>query len=426
MKQIERNQIVMNIETNMENNIENKEQKIQYILNENGKLTEMLKAEAKPVEYPVKYKLKNAFEVFVRVDGTENYWISNYGRCVNNLNRKDKNTFYEHKQGKCHYTIFEVEKEIISFPMHKQKNGNRKPDKTKQRSEKVFKYTISDNECNRIIEDMQKDNGKRLYALQVNKYRRETSPEELVARTFLVAYRGRNKVWHKDGNQSNNWYKNLLTVTANDYKNLKAGKVTWQELNLEQEYIEYENKASYVAFRVYNGIFARCGDTKDDGRTRKCYDKSTMCREWLDNPKSFVKWYMEHYYEVEGEEMDVDKDLFGDGSGMYHPDFCCILPKGLNTLLANSKKHYKEGQTPENVLPLGVRYNSKTNKYYGEIQFSGTEKAKPLSEWDTPEEAFAEYKMMKQADILRVAAKYKEKVPEYIYKALLKVDVEPY
>lgn len=416
----------MNIETNMENNIENKEQKIQYILNENGKLTEMLKAEAKPVEYPVKYKLKNAFEVFVRVDGTENYWISNYGRCVNNLNRKDKNTFYEHKQGKCHYTIFEVEKEIISFPMHKQKNGNRKPDKTKQRSEKVFKYTISDNECNRIIEDMQKDNGKRLYALQVNKYRRETSPEELVARTFLVAYRGRNKVWHKDGNQSNNWYKNLLTVTANDYKNLKAGKVTWQELNLEQEYIEYENKASYVAFRVYNGIFARCGDTKDDGRTRKCYDKSTMCREWLDNPKSFVKWYMEHYYEVEGEEMDVDKDLFGDGSGMYHPDFCCILPKGLNTLLANSKKHYKEGQTPENVLPLGVRYNSKTNKYYGEIQFSGTEKAKPLSEWDTPEEAFAEYKMMKQADILRVAAKYKEKVPEYIYKALLKVDVEPY
>ena len=111
---------------------------------------------------------------------------------------------------------------------------------------------------------------------------------------------------------------------------------------------------------------------------------------------------------------------------MYHEDFCCILPKGLNTLLANSKKHYKEGQTPENSLPLGVRYNNKTNKYYGEIQFTGTDRQISLSEWDTPEEAFAEYKMMKQADILLVVAKYKESIPNYIYDRFLTVEVKPY
>lgn len=66
------------------------EKSIQYILNENKEIVEIPKDEAKPVEYPVKYKLKKAFEVFVRVKGTENYWISNYGRCINNLNRKDK------------------------------------------------------------------------------------------------------------------------------------------------------------------------------------------------------------------------------------------------------------------------------------------------------------------------------------------------
>ena len=49
-----------------------------------------------------------------------------------------------------------------------------------------------------------------------------------------------------------------------------------------------------------------------------------------------------------------------------------------------------------------------------------------LSEWGTPEEAFAEYKMMKQADILLVIAMYKEKIPDYIYNALLKVEVKPY
>ena len=259
-----------------------------------------------------------------------------------------------------------------------------------------------------------------------NKYKRETTPEDLVVDAFLVKYKGRFKVWHKDGDESNNWYKNLLTVTPDDYKNLKAGKATWQELNLEQKYIEYENKASYHAYTVYNGVWARCKATEATDSIHKCYNKSSMWEVWLKNPKVFVKWYLEHYYECGDEEMDIDKDLFGDGSGMYHPDFCCILPKGLNSLLANSKNHYKEGETPENVLPLGVSYNSKTGKYTSAIQFTGAEKPIPLSEWDTVEEAFEEYRTMKKADILIVAAKYKESIPDYIYDALIKVEVNPY
>ena len=34
-------------------------------------------------------------EIFVQVEGTNNYWISNYGRLINNI-RKDK-TFFFHK-----------------------------------------------------------------------------------------------------------------------------------------------------------------------------------------------------------------------------------------------------------------------------------------------------------------------------------------
>ena len=60
---------------------------------------------------------------------------------------------------------------------------------------------------------------------------------------------------------------------------LKAGKVTWQELNLEQEYIEYENKASSHALMVYDGILARCKDTVDNENVRDCYNKSTMCQK---------------------------------------------------------------------------------------------------------------------------------------------------
>ena len=404
---------------------DNIEPKLQFILDENGDLQQIPKDQCRPVEYPIKYRLKNAFEVFVRVNRTENYWISNYGRCVNNLNCTKKDKFYEHKQGKCHYTVFEIEREIRSHIKPKTKRKTKKSLYT--RGHKCFDIGTPVEECNSFLEELQKSDEKRVYFINEYRLRRETNPAELVAETFLVKYKGRKKVWHKDGDEANNWYKNLITVTEKDYKKLRAGTVTWQELNLEQEYIEYENKAGFCAYMVYNGINARCnGKGRKDGIGR-CYNKSSMCKEWLENPKAFVKWYLEHYYECEGESMAVDKDLFGDGSGMYHPDFCCILPQGLNALLSNCKKHYyKEGKAPEDALPLGVKYNGKTKKYYSYITFTGTEKSIQLSEWDTAEEAFKEYKMMKQANILRTAAEYKEKIPHYIYEKLLQVEVEPY
>lgn len=176
---------------------DNKEQRIQYILDENGVLQEMLRADAVPVEHPIKYKLKNAFEVFVLVKDTENYWISNYGRCVNNLNHKDKTTFYEHKQGNVHYTVYEIERAEIPVKYKRKLTGKVKIEETRHKV--------------------------------------DTSPERLAAQTFLKPYRGRGKIWHKNGDFSNNWYKNLLYVTREDYKKLKAGTLLWDELDYGKE-----------------------------------------------------------------------------------------------------------------------------------------------------------------------------------------------
>jgi 16S rRNA processing protein RimM len=54
-----------------------------HILDENKNLAEIPLTDMLPVEHPIKCKLISAFEVFVRVPQTENYWISNYGRGVN-------------------------------------------------------------------------------------------------------------------------------------------------------------------------------------------------------------------------------------------------------------------------------------------------------------------------------------------------------
>ncbi|MCD8018701.1 MAG: hypothetical protein LUF92_03695 [Clostridiales bacterium] len=343
------------------------ENKVQYILDEHGCLRTMLKSDAIPVENPVKYKLKNAFEVFVPVKKTENYWISNYGRLINNMNIKKKDKYYEHKKGK-HYTIFE-----ISY--FRTKQGERTREKT----------------------------------------RRETSPAELVAETFLIHYPNRYCVWHKDGDTSNNYYKNLIYVSKADYDHLKNNQATWQELNLVQDYKEYINKSSAYAMQKYGMIKSRC--TNGDS----CYQNATMCQEWLDNPESFVLWYLLHYYEVDNESMAVDKDLFGGDSKGYSPENCCVLPQELNTMLSNCHKRYIN---PSNDLPLAV--SKSDGKYHATITFMRSNKAIRLSDWDTPEEAFAEYKLMKESDICIMAAYYKDKIPDYIYRKLLVVEVKPY
>lgn len=97
--------------------------------------------------------------------------------------------------------------------------------------------------------------------------------------------------------------------------------------------------------------------------------------------------------------MAVDKNLFGNGSKIYSSKTICILPQRLNTLLANSKKHYKDGETPDNVLPLGVRYNGKVNKYYGQITYFGTEDEIELPYRDTIAEAFAVIRNSKNATL---------------------------
>lgn len=365
----------------------NTEMKMQYILDENKNLVEIPATEMIPVEHPIKCKLISAFEVFVRVPQTEHYWISNYGRTVNNRRNPNKNKFYEHKQGQCHYTIYEV-----SYGK-KISKGKR----TGTSGEIVAETT-----------------------------KRETSPEELVAKCFLKKYRGRFKIWHKNGDFADNWYKNLIYVSDKDFRNLKAGKITWQELGYEQEYIEYVNSARSKAMAAYGAISNRCKGEDNSASAHKCYDTAEMCQEWKDNPKLFIKQFLQLYYQVPGESMAVDKDLFGNGSKIYSPETICILPQGINTLLANCKKHYKDGETPDNVLPLGVRYNSKINKYYGQITYFGTEDIIDLPYRDTIDEAFADYKKFKECDIAVTVSKYRDKIPEYIYEKLLTVQVEPY
>lgn len=296
-------------------------------------------------------------EVFVIVNGANNYWISNYGRLTNNL----RGNFYMHKTGYAHYT------------------------------------------------------------LSGTAYKIETYTDKLVAEHFLENLNRYNRIWHIDRNKNNCFYRNLVWVNDEEYIDLERGILLVEELERQQEYVPYITLKSNVAYSIWNGIYNRC--YKGD----EAYEGSFMCDLWLNDKDSFVEWWSAEYYECDGESMAVDKDLLFPGNKEYAPDKSCVIPQTLNTMLSNCKKHrLPKWKSAKMDLPLGVKYDSSMEMYYSEIKPYGHDEVIKLSYWGTPEAAFEEYKRHKQADILIMADKYKNKVPKKVYDALLKIEVKPY
>lgn len=311
-------------------------------------------------------------EIFIIVTGTYNYWISNYGRLINNL----RGNFYIHDN-------------------NREKTGHQKGKSTH--------YTL------------------RAYSEDGESYKIETYTNRLVAEHFLERRTNCNRIWHIDRDKSNCFYKNLIWVSDKEYYDLNVGIIQTEEIQKYQEVIPYITLKSNAAYSIWNGIYNRCYSMDT------MYEGSFMCDLWKYDKDAFAEWWSAEYYEVPGESMAVDKDLLFPGNKEYAPDKCCIIPQTLNTMLSNCKKHrLPKWKSAKMDLPLGVRYDSSRDMYYGMFKPYGHDEPVPLSYWKTPEEAFAEYKIHKQADILIMADKYKNKIPKKVYEALLRFEVKPY
>ena len=133
-------------------------------------------------------------EIFVLVNGTNNYWVSNHGRTVNNL----RNNFHMHKTGYAHYTLSGIDKKI------------------------------------------------------------ETYTDKLVAEHFLERPDKCNKIWHIDRDKNNCYYRNLIWVNNEEYIDLQRGIMLVEELGRQQEYIPYITLKSNAAYSIWSGIYIRC------------------------------------------------------------------------------------------------------------------------------------------------------------------------
>lgn len=264
-----------------------------------------------------------------------------------------------------------------------------------------------------------------------------------VIQAFIVNPDCQNNVyiWHKGGDKSDNYYKHLYPLNMEQYRIVKNHfnktgddsedfilKVMndirfkaddWSKKSLEPTMcgVGYHGSSEVdvkaTSYLRWHDMINRCYNDKFHIKQPQ-YKDCTVCEEWL-NYNNFKKWYDEHFYQIENEQMDLDKDILYKGNKIYSPETCAIVPHGINTLFLNARN--KRGK-----YPLGVHFDKSKNKYRGALSVEGNKIH--LSKWNTIEEAFAEYKKQKEALILVTADKYKGKIPSKVYEAMVNWEIE--
>lgn len=146
----------------------------------------------------------------------------------------------------------------------------------------------------------------------------------------------------------------------------------------------------------------------------KVYDECLVCEEWH-NYSNFKRWYDDNYYEIDGETMNLDKDILIKGNKIYSPETCIFVVQRINKLFIKSDKS-------RGNLPIGAKFHKASNKYSSRMN-------KPTGEiwlgtYDTPEEAFYTYKHAKEKYIKEVADEYKDFIPQKLYDAMYNWEVE--
>lgn len=188
----------------------------------------------------------------------------------------------------------------------------------------------------------------------------------------------------------------------------------------EGEYKTKENGKHTRVYDTWHDMLKRCYDEKNRSKRTLTYIGCTVCEEWL-NFQNFAEWYEENYYEAEGERMHLDKDILVKGNKIYSPNTCVFVPQNINLLFIKSNKN-------RGKHPIGVSYHKRINRFEAGCSiydiYLGKYKSIYLGVYKTPEKAFEAYKLFKENHIKKVADYYFEKIPNNLYNAMYKYEVE--
>ena len=166
-------------------------------------------------------------------------------------------------------------------------------------------------------------------------------------------------------------------------------------------------------YELWNNMLKRC--YSDD--FKKKHPTYIDC-EVSDKFKSYVYFYEWCHKQIgfNNEGWQLDKDLLVKGNKVYSESTCVFIPSEINLLLIKSDK--KRGEHL-----IGVNWN-KTNKAFKARVSKNKGGQKHLGYFNTELEAFNAYKQAKESFVKEQANKWKSKIDERAYEALMNYTVE--
>lgn len=186
-------------------------------------------------------------------------------------------------------------------------------------------------------------------------------------------------------------------------------------------YIGEEINNNYTQTISYNYWYAmlRRVYSEKQLKLKPTYKQVEVCEEWL-NYTNYKQWFDKNYYTIQGQQMELDKDILDKGNKIYCPEKCVFVPHNINSLFTKSNKARGD-------LPIGVYFKKKNNKYCSQcntITKEGKRYNAYLGLFNTPEEAFYAYKTFKENYIKEVADEYRDRIPQKLYEAMYRYEVK--
>ena len=181
----------------------------------------------------------------------------------------------------------------------------------------------------------------------------------------------------------------------------------------------YNGKNNINIYYQWTRMLQRCYDPYYINKY-PTYINCFVCEEWH-NFQNFAKWYEENYYEIENEEMALDKDILYKGNKIYSPQTCIFVPQRINSLFEKCNK--TRGNYPIGVSCIeGIYYVARCR-----IKNRNMNKSKLINigTFSNEIDAFFAYKIFKEKYIKEVANEYKDLIPIELYNAMhdWKVDI---
>lgn len=170
---------------------------------------------------------------------------------------------------------------------------------------------------------------------------------------------------------------------------------------------KYSSKTHLKIYHTWNSMLQRCYNIKYQERF-PTYKGCSVCESWH-NFQNFGKWFEENYKE----SFDLDKDILIKDNKIYSPATCTFVPHEINTIF--TKSNNSRGKYPIGVCKIGNKFRA---------CFTINRKTINLGTFNTPKEAFYEYKLKKEKQIKELAEKWKPFIKPKVYTSLINYQVE--